>query len=146
MQSSDLTIKKVKAKDLYHLRYQDINIVCFHSDEVVEHPNKELLEFIRDDLFKCGEFSLNSRNQIEHTKVNSAYILFSSLKSLQNEELYEEDVVINLEEEIYDFFNTPKNINSNDKKMHKKLESLAKNTIFRSLKKKPLTNIEIIHI
>ena len=89
MQSSDLTIKKVKAKDLYHLRYQDINIVCFHSDEVVEHPNKELLEFIRDDLFKCGEFSLNSRNQIEHTKVNSAYILFSSLKSLQNEELYE---------------------------------------------------------
>ena len=89
MQSSDLTIKKVKGKDLYHLRYQDINIVCFHSDEVVEHPNKELLEFIRDDLFKCGEFSLNSRNQIEHTKVNSAYILFSSLKSLQNEELYE---------------------------------------------------------
>ena len=58
----------------------------------------------------------------------------------------EEDFIINLEEEIYDFFNTPKNINSNDKKIHKKLESLAKNTIFRSLKKKPLTNIEIIHI
>ena len=87
MQSSDLTIKKVK--DLYQLRYQNINIVCFHSNELVEHPNKELLEFIKDDLFKCGEFSLNSRNQIVHMKVNTAYILFSSLKSLQNEELYE---------------------------------------------------------
>ena len=86
MQSSDLTIKKVK--DLNQLRYQDINIVCFHSDEVVEHPNKELLEFIKDDLFKCGEFYLNSRHQIEHMKVDTAYLLFSSLKSLQNEELY----------------------------------------------------------
>ena len=56
---------------------------------LVEHPNKELLEFIKDDLFKCGEFSLNSRHQIEHMKVNTAYFLFSSLKSLQNEELYE---------------------------------------------------------
>jgi len=89
MQSSDLTIQKVRLKDLYQLRYKDVNIVCFHSDEAVEHPNKELLEFIKDDLFKCGEFSLNSRNQIEHTKVNSAYILFSSYKSLQKKIYYE---------------------------------------------------------
>ena len=63
--------------------------VNVRKENVVEHPNKELLEFIKDDLFKCGEFSLNSRNQIVHMKVNTAYILFSSLKSLQNEELYE---------------------------------------------------------
>ena len=63
--------------------------VNVRKENVVEHPNKELLEFIKDDLFKCGEFSLNSRNQIEHTKVNSAYILFSSYKSLQKKIFYE---------------------------------------------------------
>ena len=63
--------------------------VNVRKENVVEHPNKELLEFIKDDLFKCGEFSLNSNHQIEHMKVNTAYLLFSSLNSLQNEELYE---------------------------------------------------------
>ena len=63
--------------------------VNIRKENIVEHPNKELLEFIKDDLFKCGEFSLNSRNQIEHAKVNSAYILFSSYKSLQKKIYYE---------------------------------------------------------
>ena len=82
---------------------------------------------------------LNKKSQLHKAQVISTYGVISD-----NDD--EEDFIINLEEEIYDFFNTPKNINSNDKKMHKKLESLAKNTIFRSLKKKPITNIEIIHI
>ena len=87
MRSSDLKIHK--KKNLYQLRYGNNNIKCFHGDNVVEHPNKELLEFIKDDLFKCGEFFLNSKKQIEHTRINSAYILFSSLKCFQNTELYE---------------------------------------------------------
>ena len=63
--------------------------VIVRKEKIVEHPNKELLEFIKDDLFKCGEFSLNSKNQIEHARINSAYTLFSSLTCFQNTELYE---------------------------------------------------------
>ena len=63
--------------------------VNVRQEKVVEHPNKELLEFIKDDLFKCGDFFLNSKNQIVHKRINSAYILFSSLKCFQNTELYE---------------------------------------------------------
>ena len=81
----------------------------------------------------------NKKEQLHTARVHSTYG-----GSSENDD--EEDFIINVEEESYDSGNAPKNINSNDKKMHKKLESLAKNTIFRSLKKKPLTNIEIIHI
>ena len=58
----------------------------------------------------------------------------------------EEDILENLEDEIYDFFGNSKNFNSKDKKMYKKLETLAKNTIFKATRKKPLTNIEIVKI
>ena len=58
----------------------------------------------------------------------------------------EEDILMNLEDEIYDFFSNSKNLSSKEKKMYKKLESLAKNIIFRATKKKPLTNIEIINV
>ena len=58
----------------------------------------------------------------------------------------EEDILMDLEDEIYDFFSNSNNFSSKEKKIYKKLESLAKNIIFRATKKKPLTNIEIINI
>ena len=58
----------------------------------------------------------------------------------------EEEILEILEDQIYDFFGDSKNFNTKDKKMYKKLETLAKNTIFKATRKKPLTNIEIVRI
>ena len=59
---------------------------------------------------------------------------------------YEEDIIDSLEEEIYNFFDDTRNLSKKDSKVHKKLESVSKNFIFKRTRKKPLTNIHLVHI
>ena len=51
-----------------------------------------------------------------------------------------------LEEEIYQFFDDKNNLKKKDKKINQKLETLSRNFIYKHTGKKPLTNINIIHI
>jgi ribonuclease J len=59
---------------------------------------------------------------------------------------YDDDIIDSLEEEIYNFFDNTNNLSKKDSKVHKKLESVSKNFIFKRTRKKPLTNIHLVHI
>ena len=59
MLATELEIKK-KGK-LYQLKYKNKRIRCFNSADYVEHENQELIEFIKDDLYRCGELKLNKQ-------------------------------------------------------------------------------------
>jgi len=61
-------------------------------------------------------------------------------------DINEEDIVNQLEDEIYAFFEDKSNLKKNDKKINQKLETLSRNFIYKHTGKKPLTNINIIHI
>ena len=71
-------------------------------------------------------------------------IIFSS--GLFSEDLNEDDLIYQLEEEIYQFFDDKKNLNKKDKKINQKLETISRNFIYKHTLKKPLTNISIVHI
>ena len=58
----------------------------------------------------------------------------------------EEDIIYQLEEEIYQFFEDKNNLKKKDRKKNQKLETLCKNFIYKHTGKKPLTNINIVHI
>jgi hypothetical protein len=51
-----------------------------------------------------------------------------------------------LEEEIYKFFEDKTNLSKKEKKLYQKLETLSRNFVFKHTRKKPLTNISIVHI
>ena len=59
MLATELDIKK-KGK-LYQLKYKNRRIRCCNSEDYVEHENQELIEFIKDDLYRCGELKLNKQ-------------------------------------------------------------------------------------
>ena len=61
-------------------------------------------------------------------------------------DINEEDIVNQLEDEIYAFFEDKSNLKKKDKKINQKLETLSRNFIYKHTGKKPLTNINIIHI
>ena len=61
-------------------------------------------------------------------------------------DINEEDIIYQLEEEIYQFFDDKNNLKKKDKKINQKLETLSRNFIYKHTGKKPLTNINIIHI
>ena len=67
-------------------------------------------------------------------------------KGIFEDDANEEDIIYQLEEEIYKFFNDKHNLMKKDKKINQKLETLSRNLIYRHTGKKPLTNINIIHI
>ena len=72
-------------------------------------------------------------------------VIFSS--GILSDDEYDSDEVINiLEEEIYKFFNDKNNISKKEKKIYQKLETLSRNLIYKHSRKKPLTNISIVHI
>ena len=87
MFSDDLKI--YKNGDIYQLRYNDIQIRCFHSENFVQNHNKELIEFIKDDLFRCGELFLTKQNKLLFEKTDCAYVLFSAYDSLLKSENYD---------------------------------------------------------
>ena len=59
MLATELDIKK-KGK-LYQLIYKNRRIRFFNSEDYVEHENQDLIEFIKDDLYRCGELKLNKQ-------------------------------------------------------------------------------------
>ena len=72
-------------------------------------------------------------------------VIFSS--GILSDDEYDSDEVINiLEEEIYKFFDDKSNISKKEKKIYQKLEILSRNLIYKHSRKKPLTNISIVHI
>ena len=72
-------------------------------------------------------------------------VIFSS--GILSDDEYDSDEVINiLEEEIYKFFDNKSNISKKEKKIYQKLETLSRNLIYKHSRKKPLTNISIVHI
>ena len=72
-------------------------------------------------------------------------VIFSS--GILSDDEYDSDDVINiLEEEIYKFFDDKSNISKKEKKIYQKLETLSRNLIYKHSRKKPLTNISIVHI
>ena len=72
-------------------------------------------------------------------------VIFSS--GILSDDEYDSEEVINiLEEEIYKFFDDKNNISKKEKKIYQKLETLSRNLIYKHSRKKPLTNISIVHI
>ncbi len=72
-------------------------------------------------------------------------VIFSS--GILSDDEYDSDEVINiLEEEIYKFFDDKSNLSKKEKKIYQKLETLSRNLIYKHSRKKPLTNISIVHI
>ena len=72
-------------------------------------------------------------------------VIFSS--GILSDDEYDSDELINiLEEEIYKFFDDKNNISKKEKKIYQKLETLSRNLIYKHSRKKPLTNISIVHI
>ena len=67
-------------------------------------------------------------------------------KGIFGGDINEEDIVNQLEDEIYAFFEDKSNLKKKDKKINQKLETLSRNFIYKHTGKKPLTNINIIHI
>ncbi len=86
MLATELEIKK-KGK-LYQLKYKNKRIRCFNSADYVEHENQELIEFIKDDLYRCGELKLNKKSVLNFETTPCAYLLFSSRKSLYKTNFY----------------------------------------------------------
>ena len=72
-------------------------------------------------------------------------IIFTS-GIVSDEEHDNDEMVYLLEEEIYKFFDDKSNISKKEKKVHQKLETLSRNFIYKHARKKPLTNISIVHI
>ena len=72
-------------------------------------------------------------------------VIFSS--GILSDDEYDSDELINiLEDEIYKFFDDKNNISKKEKKIYQKLETLSRNLIYKHSRKKPLTNISIVHI
>ena len=86
MLATELDIKK-KGK-FYQLRYKNKRIRCCNSENFVEHENQELIEFIKDDLYRCGKLKLNKKSVLTFETTPCAYLLFSSRKSLYKTTFY----------------------------------------------------------
>ena len=87
MLATELDIKK-KGK-LYQLIYRNKRIRCFNSEDYVEHENQELIEFIRDDLYRCGNLNFRKDQRLAFKTTPCAYYLFSLNKNLLKPEFYE---------------------------------------------------------
>ena len=89
MLATELDIKK-KGK-LYQLKYKNRRIRCFNSKAYVEHENQELIEFIRDDLYRCGNLKFRKDQRLTFKTTPCAYYLFSLNKTLLKPYYYEGD-------------------------------------------------------
>ncbi|ABV50065.1 Hypothetical protein P9215_04491 [Prochlorococcus marinus str. MIT 9215] len=87
MLATELDIKK-KGK-LYQLKYKNKRIRCYSSEDFVEHENQELIEFIREDLYRCGELNFRKNQRLHFKTTPCAYYLFSSDKNLIKPDYYE---------------------------------------------------------
>ena len=65
---------------------------------------------------------------------------------VSDQEYENDEMVYLLEEEIYKFFEDKTNLSKKEKKLYQKLETLSRNFVFKHTRKKPLTNISIVHI
>ena len=108
-------------------------------------------------LVSSESFHISERRKISYSGVlfitclvNKKFVLkeepslFS--KGVFGNNMDEEDIIYQLEEEIYRFFDDKNNLKKKDKKINQKLETLSRNFIYKHTGKKPLTNINIIHI
>ena len=94
MLATELDIKK-KGK-LFQLMYKNRRIRCCNSEDYIEHEkedyieheNLEIIEFIKDDLYRCGELKLNKNSVLTFETTPCAYIIFSSRKSLYKTSFY----------------------------------------------------------
>ena len=69
-------IYKKKGK-LYQLKYKNKRIRCYGSEDFVEHENQELIEFIREDLYRCGELNFRKNQKV----ISLLILLLHSLNS-----------------------------------------------------------------
>ena len=80
MYSRDLHIEK--ENKLYQLKFKGNRIKCFNSHNYVEHENIEIIEFIKDDLSKCGELKIDKHLYLCFKTIPCAYFLFSLNKKI----------------------------------------------------------------
>ena len=83
--------------------------------------------------------------ELEKLNLKENPLIISS--GIVSDQEYENDeMVYLLEEEIYKFFEDKTNLSKKEKKLYQKLETLSRNFVFKHTRKKPLTNISIVHI
>tara|TARA_Y100000589_G_scaffold231722_1_gene219193 strand:+ start:613 stop:1992 length:1380 start_codon:yes stop_codon:yes gene_type:complete len=87
MYSRDLNIE-IK-NGLYQLKFKGNRIKCFNSDNYVEHENIEIIEFIKDDLSKCGQLKIDKHLYLCFKTIPCAYFLFSLNKSIFSRVFYD---------------------------------------------------------
>ena len=108
-------------------------------------------------LVNSNSFHISERRRISHNGVLFITCILNKKLTLKDDpsvfskgifedDANEEDIIYQLEEEIYKFFNDKHNLMKKDKKINQKLETLSRNLIYKHTGKKPLTNINIIHI
>ena len=125
--------------------------------EVIDQCIAGRLYFDGNKLVASDSYHLSERIRMSHNgTLNITCVLDKKLKlksppviSCNGVDLYDDeddDVIDSLEEEIYNFFDNSNNLSKKDQKINKKLESFTKNFIFKRTRKKPLTNIHLVHI
>ena len=127
------------------------------SPIVIDQCSSGRLYLDGNRLVNSDSFHISERRRISYNGVlfitcvlNKKFVLkddpsvFS--KGIFGDDINEEDIIYQLEEEIYQFFDDKNNLKKKDKKINQKLETLSRNFIYKHTGKKPLTNINIIHI
>ena len=108
-------------------------------------------------LVRSDSFHISERRKLSYSGVLFITCILNKKLDLKDDpsifsrgifsnDINEEDIIYQLEEEIYQFFEDKNNLNKKDRKINQKLETLCKNFIFKHSGKKPLTNINIVHI
>ena len=108
-------------------------------------------------LVRSDSFHISERRKLSYSGVLFITCILNKKLDLKDDpsifsrgifsnDINEEDIIYQLEEEIYKFFEDKNNLKKKDRKINQKLETLCKNFIFKHTGKKPLTNINIVHI
>ena len=71
-----------KENILYQLKFKGNRIKCFNSHDYLEHENIEIIEFIKDDLSKCGEWKIDKQLYLCFKTIPCTYFLFSLNKKI----------------------------------------------------------------
>ena len=149
-----------KSLDVKHpmlIQNGDILRLAPGDPEVIDQCMSGRLYYDGNKLVPSDSYHLSERKRMSFNGIlNITCVLNKKLKlssppiiSCNGIDLYDEfddDIIDSLEEEIYNFFDNTNNLSKKDSKVHKKLESVSKNFIFKRTRKKPLTNIHLVHI
>ena len=127
------------------------------SPLVVDQCSSGRLYLDGNRLVSSDSFHISERRRISYNGILFVTCVLNKKLALKEDpsvlskgvfggDINEEDIVNQLEDEIYAFFEDKSNLKKNDKKINQKLETLSRNFIYKHTGKKPLTNINIIHI